>query len=916
VYHFDLEIGLLFSLNRSNPPTTASQERCMSLTPGQKLGHYEITGAIGAGGMGEVYKATDPRLERTVAIKVMPQHVAMSEELRSRFQREAKAISSLNHANICTLHDVGHEDGVDFLVMEYLEGESLAERLKNGPLSTQEALRIAIEVADGLDAAHRQGLVHRDLKPGNVMLTRGGAKILDFGLAKLNTPGAVSESSTQITIPVTAPLTVDGTILGTIQYMAPEALEGGEADARSDIFAFGAMLYEMITGQKAFAGKSQASLIASILKETPAPVSQAQPLAPPMLEQVIDQCLQKEPEDRWQTAGDLRRALQWIVEGGSQAGVPVKVSRRRKRREAVLTGLVVLLTLATAYLAWTAWRLDHRELRVVRSNIQLPEGAELWSLAAGMAELSPDGLKLAYVARDSTSDTPRLWVRSLDSLAGIPLPGTDWPLFPFWSPDSRYIGFFADGKLKKVLATGGPAFTLCEATEGRGGSWNEDGVILFTPTSGEVIHRVPAAGGEPTAVTALDSTEQDVTHRWVQFLPDGRRFIFFARTGSASGSERDGVCLGSLDAPEITRLVRAGSNAVYADGQIFFVRERTLMALPFDPGAGRVMGDPVPVAERVSVANNWSRGAFSAAPGGLLVYREGEVGSGSQLEIIGIDGSPQGRVGPPASQFSPKVSPDGTRVAVDIEDEAASNVDIWIWDLERGIRTRLTFDAASDRTPVWSPDSREVAFYSAREAGRGLYVRSADGTGEARLVVADATRIFPMSWTPDGRSIIYVRDDGAAAGIWAVPATGEQAPVAVIDNAFDNWDGYVSPDGRWIAFTSDETGREEVYVTSFPSPGSKWQVSTNEGDRPRWSPDGELLYYLDNDDHLNVAEIDASGSAFKVGRVRQLHELNPSRPGAIYDLFPDGERLILNHQLGTRELTRLVLVQNWPEELK
>ena len=887
------------------------------MNPGDMLVHYEILEKAGVGGMGEVYRAKDTRLDRTVAIKIMSETMAMNEDLRSRFQREAKAISSLNHPNICTLFDVGHEDDTDFLVMEYIEGESLAERLTQGPLATADLLSIAIQVADGLDAAHRQGLIHRDLKPGNIMLTRSGAKILDFGLAKISAPGINNASSaTMATIPMTAPLTMDGTILGTIQYMAPEALEGNEADARSDIFAFGALLYELATGQKAFAGKSQASLIASILKEKPAPVSQIQPLAPPMLEQVIDQCLAKDPTDRWQTAGDLKRALQWIVDGGSQAGVPVKVSKRRKTREIVLMGVVAVFALIALGLGASVWQLNQREERVVRSNVQLAEGTELWGLAGGMAEISPDGLKLAYVARDSTSDEPQIWVRSLDQLEGLPLPGTNGATFPFWSPDSRYIAYFADGKLKKVLSTGGPSLTLCEAANGRGGTWSAEDIILFTPTQTDVIHRVAAAGGDPMVVTVRDTLRGDFTHRWVHFLPDGRQFLFHLRTNSDAGGEKDAVCLGSLDSPETSVIVRARSNAVYADGQLFFMREQTLMALPFDPDQGMATGDAVPFAEGVSTMNNWSRGVFSVAPGGLLVYRAGQVAAGSQLEIMGLDGSPHDRIGPPTTQYSPQVSPDGTRLAVEIEDVSGSSLDIWLWDLNRKIRTRLTFDTGVDRSPLWSPDGSEVAFYSNRASGHGIYARSTDGTGNARLIAAISEgRIFPSDWSPDGSTIAFTWVNGGDGSIWTVLADGSEPPQPFLDSPFTDWGARFSPDGRWVALSSEESGLEEVYVTSYPVPGSKWQISTGEGDRPRWGPDGTKLYYLDNDDHLNVAEIDGTGEAFKVGKVRQMHELNPSRPGSIFDLFPDGERMVINHRLGVSALTRLVLVQNWPQEM-
>ena len=885
----------------------------MPLTPGQKLGHYEIVSALGAGGMGEVYRAVDTRLDRQVAVKVLPEHTALSEDLQTRFQREAKAISSLNHPHICTLYDIGCEDGIDYLVMELLEGQTLAARLKAGPLPTEETLRIAIQVADALDKAHRQGLIHRDLKPGNVMLTAAGAKLLDFGLAKLAVPGNTPGSATQFTLTIAAPLTQDGSIIGTVQYMAPEALEGREADARSDIFGFGAMLYEMATGRPAFSGNSQAGIIASIIKEKPEPVTRVQPLAPPMLEQVIDQCLAKDPDQRWQSAGDLKRALTWIAEGGSQVGVPVMVSRRRRRREAVLWGAVAVLALAVAFFGWSSWRLGQRELPTLRTNIQLVPGTELDSFAGGMVALSPDGSHLAYVADDSTGNAARLWVRALDSLDGLPLPGTADAVFPFWSPDGRYIGFFANGKLKKILATGGPTLTLAEAPFGRGGSWNADDVILFTPTAEDVVHRVAAAGGPTTAVTALDSTETDRTHRWPHFLPDGRRFLFFARTGGDTGSENDAICLGSLDSPEITRLVRANSNAVYADGRILFVRENTLMALPFNPAAGKILGDAVPLAEGVATAANWSRGTFTAVPG-LLLYVQGSIAEGSQLEIRDLAGKTIGQIGPSYRQFAPAVSPDGNKVAIDIEDPATNNTDIWVWNLQRGIRTRLTFDAGREHAPAWSPDGREIAYFASEREPQGIYAKAADGTGEPRLIVASGSAIYPSDWSPDGQWLLYLDTGSSNGDVMVVASDGSADPRPLFATEFNENGGRFSPDGRWLAFMSTESGREEVYVTPFPGPGSKWQISTNEGDRPKWSPDGSRIYYLDNSDQIVMAEVSGEGTAFQVGEVKVLYQVRGSRPGRIFDIFPDGQRFVVNQRLGEGNLSRLVLVQNWARE--
>ncbi|HSS45480.1 MAG TPA: protein kinase, partial [Thermoanaerobaculia bacterium] len=557
----------------------------MTLAAGTRLGPYEITGALGAGGMGEVYRARDTRLERTVAVKVLPSHLSASPEVRQRFEREAKTISQLSHPHICALYDVGREGDTEYLVMELLEGETLSERLAKGPLPLEQTLRYGIETADALDKAHRQGIVHRDLKPGNVMLTKSGVKLLDFGLAKAMAPPAPRGSLTAL--PTQQGLTQEGTILGTFQYMAPEQLEGKETDTRSDIFAFGAVLYEMATGRKAFSGSSQASLITAIMSSEPASISSVQPMTPPALDRVVKTCLAKDPDDRWQTAHDVMLQLKWIAEGGSQAGVPGPIVARRKSRERLAWGMAaVAFLMALAAVSAFLYLQDRREApRMVRSSILLPEKLR-FDLGTVPVAVSPDGRRIAFAASDAEGKK-LLWVRSLDALSAQPLAGTDGACCPFWSPDGRFLGFFASGKLKKVEASGGPAQTLCDAPNNRGGTWNRAGEIAFAPAARDPIQRVPSSGGAATPATKLDSSRGEISHRWPFFLPDGRHFLYFAM-GAFYGPKAvsNGIYVGSLDSQERRLLLRADSNVAYAPpGYLLFLRERTLMAQPFNANA-------------------------------------------------------------------------------------------------------------------------------------------------------------------------------------------------------------------------------------------------------------------------------------------------------------------------------------------
>ncbi|MEE9231601.1 MAG: protein kinase, partial [Acidobacteriota bacterium] len=659
----------------------------MPLTPGTRLGRYEVIRFIDAGGMGEVYVAKDSELDRTVAIKVLPEHLAIDPGRRQRFEREARAVSSLNHPHICTLYDVGHEKDVHYLVMEHLEGETLAARLKKGALPTEEALTVAIQIADALDKAHRQGVVHRDLKPGNIMLTRSGAKLLDFGLAKQTPNSRPSPSSAAQT--ESSPLTAEGTVVGTFQYMAPEQLEGKEADARTDLFAFGAVLYEMVTGKKAFEGKSQASLIAAIMHVHPPPVSTLQPIAPRALDRVVKQCLAKDPDERWHSAHDLTSELKWVAEAGSQAGVAAPVSARRRVQSRLAWSLVALLAAVSVFLGVVHYREISPESQTSRTFVPAPEGARFARFGdrAGPVEISPDGRHLAFVA---TGDGPNmLWIRSLDALEARLLAGTEGAYWPFWSPDSRYLGFFAQGKLKRIKIVGGPVLTLCDAADARGGTWSQENVIVFAGDSIHPLFKVSAAGGEPTQVTELDKSQREETHRFPHFLPDGRHFLYATRIPGGGGEpKRVVIMVGSIDSDERKSILETSGNAAYASNHLLFSHTQTLMAQRFDPDRLELIGDAVPIAENLQFDNLYNRVGFSVSRNGILAYQSTTPPAASDRVWYDRSGTQVWIVGEPAIYTDHSLSPDGTTAVVTINEPKTGYMDLWMVDLVRGIRTR------------------------------------------------------------------------------------------------------------------------------------------------------------------------------------------------------------------------------------
>ena len=902
----------------------------MGLATGTKLGPYEIQSPLGAGGMGEVYRARDTRLGRDVAVKVLPERLGSSPDFRQRFEREARAISSLQHPHICVLHDIGRDEAAgEFLVMEFLEGETVAERLKRGKLPLQELLKIGMEMADALDKAHRKGVVHRDLKPGNIMLTQSGSKLMDFGLAKPAALGAAGGAGTAplLSAAVTAegaspasPITSAGVIVGTIQYMSPEQIEGKEADARSDIFAFGATLYEMATGVHAFPGRSQLSVASAILEKDPEPISKTQPLVPPALDRVVAQCLTKNPDDRFQSAHDVGLELNWIsVEADSsrqELNGDVKSPLQPWRRALPWVLAVVLLT-TTLLIALAYLRLRSLPAEAVRSSI-LPPANSVFDPAGGPAVISPDGRQLAFVAR-APGGQDVLWVRPLDAIGAQLLASTDGASSPFWSPDSRFLGFFAGGNLKKIATSGGPAETLARVDLSRGGSWNRDGVIVFAPGNTGTLYRVSGSGGPAVPVTKLDSSLGETGHNWPQFLPDGRHFLFFVLSSTPEGP---GTYIGSLDGGTPKIVLRGNTDALYAaPGYLLFVREQTLMAQAFDARRLELKGEPQPVAESVGVDQSHWIGDFSVSQTGALVYHPSSwQRTGGELLLFDRAGKPIRSLSE-GSNFMPVFSPEGRRIALMNRDLENGKRLIWVYDLERNAKTRLTFTGPLDVLPTWSSDGSAVIFASNRKGDFGIYAKSADGSGTTHpLIENGATNVSPSA-SSDGRYLAYEsRPPGAASfGIWILPLLGDRTPFTFVQNAFNEGFPQFAPNGKWLAYNSDESGRHEVYIVPFPSGNGKRLVSIEGGRQPRWRKDGRELYYLSPGNEIMAVEITEHGATLEIGKPRVLFQAHPvTIPGFVYDISRDGKEFVVSSvsQDPQANAAPATLVENWPALLK
>jgi serine/threonine protein kinase len=848
----------------------------MALPSGTRFGPYEILSPLGAGGMGEVYRAKDTRLDRTVAIKVLPSHLSSDPELKQRMEREAKAISVLQHANICTLHDIGSQDGTDFLVMEYLEGQTLAERLRKGALPLDQVLKIASEIAQALEKAHQQGIIHRDLKLANIMLTKAGAKLMDFGLAKpalvkaevsiaskavdAFTPSTPTMNLASLTAAV-SPLTQKGSIVGTFQYMAPEVLQGAEADVRSDLFSFGCVLYEMITGRRAFEGKSQLSVFTAILEKDPEPITSQTFIPPPMLDRVVGACLAKDPVDRLQSAHDLAMDLRWIVDS-----VPAKPSAAFDKSWAAWAAALVLAFTALAGFAGYRWAKSSEPSVSIHAEIPPPDKFSLDTTgdAGGMPVLSPQGDKIAFVAHSGA--TKLLWIRSLSGDTAQQLEGTAGASHPFWSPDGRYVGFFAGGKLLKIAATGGPVATVADAPNSRGGSWSANDVIVFAPDFTSALVKVSAQGGAVEPATVLDRSKH-TTHRWPWFLPDGKHFIFLATSHTGSDLTQNGIYFGSVDST-VARLVLASDSAAqYASGYLLYRASTALVAQPFDPQKGVLSGSAIPLVSNLRDDVGVWRSIFAVSQNGLMIYQRGSADS-AKSHLVSFD-----RSGRTLADYDPqeattpnprallgvrdvRLSPDNKRVAF------ASGTGIWTLDLERKTKTRITFDQEVVQEPSWSPDGRTLIFSALVASGGGnveIRSKSGDGSGPEKTLIAEQNNYHNPAWSPEGKYLTYLRGDGEKmVSLWIMPVNGDGRPVAIVQppSPQSNLSSYrVSPDGHWVAYASNESGQQDIYITTFPDGKGKWRVSANSGAFPAWSGNGKELFYKNLNDEIFVCEV-------------------------------------------------------------
>ena len=848
----------------------------MPLSAGDKLGAYEIISQLGAGGSGEVWKARDTRLDRIVALKVSKQ------EFSERFQREARSVAALNHPHICQIYDVGP----NYLVMEYVDGTPLA-----GPLPLDRAAEYSNQILDALAAAHGKGITHRDLKPANILVSHSGIKLLDFGLAKHG--GPLKETDATLTQAITG----EGEIVGTLQYMSPEQLQGKEADARSDLFSFGCVLYEMLSGRRAFEGANAASVIAAILDKEPAPLP-----APPAIERVVRACLNKDPAQRFQTALELKRALEWAFQ--QPAGLT-------PRSRGVWWVAIAAAAVIGALGGWVFMRFRPvtEQEHAFRFDLTAPaNGRFTIGAGSGGIALAPDGQNAAFVS--TLGERSFLWVRALDGTVVRPLLGTEGAFSPFWSPDSKSIAFFAEGKLRRMDVSAPAPTTICDTPgPGRGGTWTNDGRILFA-TLASAIFQVPASGGTPTPLTRFDAASGDAAHYWPQALPGGN-FLYLAQSAALDASGVYGASL--ADPNRRVRLLTTDTNAIYASGYLLWMRGSTLVAQPFDPKNLKLSGGPTPVADPVGKSAITGRMNVAASGNGLLLY---SASGSNQLTWLDATGKPLGTLGDPNDYLIFRISPDGRRVAAAIGNP--TRADLWLLDVERNVASRFTFTGTAHSNPVWSPDGRTIA-YRWRNA---IFRKDSSGAGEEQRVTHSAGLEAPTDWSRDGRLILFNQfAPGTRTDVWALPVTAEGdsagPPRAYLQTQFNEQDGVFlpEPDPRWVAYTSDESGQNEVYVQAFPEPRGKFQVSAEGGRFPRWGPGGRELFYVSLNDRLMAVDLKIGKDSVEASTPRELFALpTPTINFIPYDVTSGGDRFLV--QAPPRQAAALSIIVNWPALVK
>jgi serine/threonine protein kinase/Tol biopolymer transport system component len=892
----------------------------MSIPIGAQLGSYEITGLLGKGGMGEVYRARDAKLKREVAIKILPEEFSRESDRVMRFQREAEVLASLNHPNIAAIYDFQEAGGVRFLVLELVEGSTLANRMERGPLPVDETLTITKGICEALEAAHEKAIAHRDLKPANIKITpEGRVKVLDFGLAKMFSPD-VSDASLSHS-PTMLSASAQGMILGTPSYMSPEQARGQNVDAQSDVWAFGCILYEMLTGQRAFAGDTITDILGGVVRVDP-DWSGLPSDTPPLLRLLVRQCLQKPRTARLHHIGDARIQLEASEVEIKSAAAAAPMTATKKRLPFVWIAATAILAAIVAVMAPFAIR-HLREAPAdpvaVRFSIPPPEKSAFPDgVAAPFATVSHNGRLVAMLAE--SNGVRRIWIRALDSLEARPLNGTEGAslFFPFWSPDDRSVGFFAQSRLKRVDVAGGAAQIICDVTGNANnvvlsGAWNRDGVIIF---SDGVIKRVAASGGKPEPITAIDSARQDLAHIGPEFLPDGNHFLFLAETASAEGSA---IMAGSLSSTETKQVVNAKSFAKYDSGRLIFVRDGVLIAQSFDPSKLQVTGDAITLAEQIRQNPNNGLSAFWASGDGTIVYRTGSNTINRKLQWFDRRGRPLGVVGPVAGYRNPELSPDGKRIAVERTDPQTRNGDIWLLDVASGTPNRWTFDPGLDMYPVWSPTGDQIAFGTSRNGADNLYLKASAGGTEELLLKGAA---IPRDWSRDNRFLVY--GVGAGTQLMVLPLSGERKPFPFLaTSSFTYAQSRISPDGKWLAYYSNESGRNEVYVQNFPVASAKYQISNEGGFSSRWRRDGKEIYYVSPEGKLVAVPVRTTEKNIEVGAPSVLFEVGASTPLGSgygtrqqYDVTADGQRFIVNVPAEQTVESPLTVISNWPATIK
>jgi eukaryotic-like serine/threonine-protein kinase len=904
----------------------------MALTAGTQLGPYEIVAPLGAGGMGEVYRARDTRLDRTVAVKILPTHLSADSAAKQRFDREARAISSLSHANICQLYDVGHQDGTDYIVMEFLEGETLAERIRRGPIPTDQLLKIGSDICDGLERAHKTGVIHRDLKPANIMLTKSGAKLMDFGLAKAveaEEPPAGTLTQTVNVSPSAQPITQAGVVVGTFQYMSPEQVEGKPADARSDIFSLGGVLYEMATGKRAFDGKTSASVIAAILERDPAPISTLQTASPPALDRLVKSCLAKDPDERWQTAHDVKLQLQSLRDAGSQSGfsndiaLGIEAAQKARTRSNRNIALLVLGTLLGSGIVFSVLGyMVHtpKSAPLLHASVNLPPGVDLDTVNVAVA-LSPDATQIAFTA-NQPPQKDMIWVRSLDNQAARALPGTEDGSSPFWSPDSRAVGFFADGKLKRIDVSSGNIVTLCDAPAPRGGTWSTQGVILFAPTNTSGLSTVPESGGTPTLVT---QPEAGVTDRVPYFLPDGVHAIFL-RAKAVAFSQNQLMSL-NLATREVQTIGDTDSEGQYVEpGYLIHETQGNLQAEPFNSRAMKITGPPRTILQDVTFNPARRAAQFAVSNSGVLIYLSDTGFPVSHLTWYDVaTGAEIAKVGEPARFIAFSVSPDDRRAVAAVATSTSSSFDteaaLWMYDLERSTGSRFTFGSGSYRFPVWAADGQSV-FYESTKPPRTILRKSANGDGEPIPVTYQGDFANISAASPDNQWLSISFQSPRFFRIELVPlVTGKQQTTFYAPDA-DARHLSFSADGKWAAYGSNETGRQELYVVPFPGPGGRWQITKDGMLSGGWTKQPNKLCFLGAEGKLYVVDVATNGNEIEVLKTTNVFGekpvplaksagtglLGPSVEDAI---TRDGKRILLAPDVGSDNQTTFGLITNW-----